>query len=53
MSLASLREWTSEEQAWKFHTDDAPGLSESCDVDGRVVKVSGQSRDILFKKRHP
>lgn len=34
MSLASLREWTSEEQAWKFHTDDAPGLSESYDVDG-------------------
>ena len=34
MSLVSLREWTSEEQAWKFHTDDTPGLSESCGVDG-------------------
>ena len=28
------------------------GLSESFEVDGRVVKISGQSRDILFKKRH-
>ena len=29
------------------------GLSESFEVDGWVVKVGGQSRDILFKKRHP
>ena len=29
------------------------GLSESFEVDSRVVKVSGQSRDILFKKRRP
>ena len=29
------------------------GLSESFEVDGWVVKVSGQSRDILFKKHHP
>ena len=29
------------------------GLSESFEVDGRIVKLSGQSRDILFKKRHP
>ena len=29
------------------------GLSESFEVDGWVVKVSGQPRDILFKKRHP
>ena len=28
------------------------GLSESFEVDGWVVKVSGQSRDILFKKRY-
>ena len=27
-----------------------PGLSESFDVDGWVVKVNSQSRDILFKK---
>jgi len=27
-------------------------LSESFEVDGWVVKVSGQSRDILFKKHH-
>ena len=26
------------------------GLSESFEVDGRVVKVSGKSRDISFKK---
>ena len=26
------------------------GLSESCEVDCWVVKVSGQSRDILLKK---
>ena len=26
------------------------GLSESFEVDGQVVKVSGQHRDILFKK---
>ena len=29
------------------------GLSEHFEVDGWVVKVSGQSRDILFKKYHP
>ena len=29
------------------------GLSESFEVDGRVVKISRQSRDILFQKRHP
>ena len=29
------------------------GLSKSFEVDGRVVKVSSQSRDILFKKCHP
>ena len=29
------------------------GLLESFEVDGWVVKVSGQSGDILFKKRHP
>ena len=28
-------------------------LSESFEVDSWVVKVSGQSRDILFKKHHP
>ena len=28
-------------------------LSESLEVDSSVVKVSGQSRDILFKKHHP
>ena len=28
----------------------ATGLSESFEVDGLVVKVSSQSRDILFKK---
>ena len=28
------------------------GLSESLEVDSSVVKVSGQSRDILFKKHH-
>ena len=28
------------------------GLPESFEVDGWVVKVSGQSRDILFKKRN-
>ena len=28
------------------------GLSESFEVGGWVVKVSGQSRDILFKKHH-
>ena len=27
------------------------GLSESFEVDGRVVKVSDQSRDILFEKK--
>ena len=32
---------------------DATELSESFEVDGLVVKVSGQSRDILFKKHHP
>ena len=30
-----------------------PGLSESFEVHSWVVKVSSQSRDILFKKRHP
>ena len=29
------------------------GLSERFEVDGWVIKLSGQSRDILFKKRHP
>ena len=29
-----------------------PGLSESFEVDSCVVKVSSQSRDILFKKHH-
>ena len=29
------------------------GLSESFEVDGWVVKVSGQSRDISFKKHDP
>ena len=29
------------------------GLSERFEVDGWVVKVSGQSRDTLSKKRHP
>ena len=29
-----------------------PGLSGRFELDGRDVKVSGQSRDILFKKRH-
>ena len=29
-----------------------PGLSESFEVDGWVVKVSGQSRDSLFRKHH-
>ena len=29
-----------------------PGLSESFEVDSWIVKVSGQSRDILFKKHH-
>ena len=29
------------------------GLSESFEVDGWVVKVSGQSRDIVFKNCHP
>ena len=29
-----------------------PGLSESFEVGGWVVKVSGQSRDVLFQKRH-
>ena len=29
------------------------GLSKSFEVDGLVVKVSGQFRDILFKKCHP
>ena len=28
------------------------GLSESFEVDGWVVKVSGQSMDILFQKHH-
>ena len=28
------------------------GLSESFEVDGWVVKVSGQSRDILFLKKN-
>ena len=28
-------------------------LSESLEEDSSVVKVSGQSRDILFKKHHP
>ena len=28
------------------------GLSESFEVDGWVVKVTNQSRDILFKKGH-
>ena len=29
------------------------GLTESLEEDSSVVKVSGQSRDILFKKHHP
>ena len=29
------------------------GLSESFEVDGWVVKVGSQTRDILFKKHHP
>ena len=29
------------------------GLSERFEVDSWVVKVSGQSRNSLFKKRHP
>ena len=29
------------------------GLSERFEIDSWVVKVSGQSRDILFKKCHP
>ena len=36
-----------------YESDDVQaGLSESLEVDGLVVKVSGQSRDILFKKCH-
>ena len=34
-----------------FQTQPPAGLSESFEVDGWVVKVSGQSRDILSKKR--
>ena len=29
------------------------GLTESLEEDSSVVKVSSQSRDILFKKHHP
>ena len=29
------------------------GLSESFEVDGGVVKVTNQSRDILLKQCHP
>ena len=29
----------------------SPGLSEGFEVDGQVVNVSGQSRDILFMKK--
>ena len=32
---------------------DKAGLSERFEVDGWVFIVSGQSRDILFEKRHP
>ena len=39
--------------AWFDNRCLSPGLSESLEVDGWVVKVSSQSRDILFKKRHP
>ena len=35
-----------------LYTAPFAGLSESFEVDSWVVKVNGQSRDILFKKRH-
>ena len=32
--------------------DHDAGLAQSFEVDSWVVNVSGQSKDILFKKRH-
>ena len=44
---------TQEKMLWSLIKLSQPGWSESFEVDSWVVKVGGQSRNILFKKCHP
>ena len=53
-SIGGIVGWMIGYLPWKYrflHSVE-PELSESFEVDGWVVKVISQSRDILFKKRH-